>query len=68
MLEFEVNDMTCSHCSARITKALQTADAGASVEVDVPSRRVRVSGALDAQQAARAIAEAGYTPVPMPAR
>jgi copper chaperone len=63
MLEFEVKDMTCDHCAARITKALQAADAGVSVDIDVPAHRVRVVGALDADSARKAIVATGYTPV-----
>ena len=61
MLQFEIKDMTCSHCEARITKALQAASLAARVDVDLPNRRVRVAG-LEAQQALAAITAAGYTP------
>ena len=63
MLEFEVKDMTCDHCASRIRKALNSADAQAKIEIDVPAHRVRVAGALDARSAGQAIAAAGYTPV-----
>lgn len=63
MLEFEVKDMTCAHCVARITKALQAIDPAAEVDVDLSAHRVRLNGALDAASAERAISAAGYTPV-----
>jgi copper chaperone len=62
MLQFEIKDMTCGHCEARITKALQAANSAARVEVDLRHRRVSVTG-LEAQQAMAAISAAGYTPV-----
>ncbi|MGE5338231.1 MAG: DUF2933 domain-containing protein [Gemmatimonadota bacterium] len=63
MLEFEVKDMTCAHCVARITKALQAIDPAANVEIDLAAHRVRLAGAFDASSAERAISGAGYTPV-----
>jgi copper chaperone len=63
MLTFEVNDMTCGHCVATITRAVQAADPGARVEVDLASRRVRVEpAATDAGRLRTAISAAGYTP------
>lgn len=62
MLQFEIRDMTCGHCEARIRKALQAASSAAQVDVDLRHRRVSVTG-LDAQQALAAISAAGYTPV-----
>ncbi len=64
MLSFDVQDMTCGHCVATVTKAVQAADPGAQVAADLPSHRVTVTPAkADAQTIAAAIREAGYTPV-----
>lgn len=62
MLEFTVQDMTCGHCVATITKAVQQADGGARVDADVQSHLVRVAGAADPQAVEDAIRAAGYTP------
>lgn len=62
MLEFTVQDMTCGHCVATITKAVQQLDAGARVDADVQSHLVRVAGAADPQAVEDAIRAAGYTP------
>lgn len=62
MLEFKVEDMTCGHCVATITKAIQQAERQAVVEVDLPSHTVRVGGASDGKAVEEAIREAGYTP------
>ncbi|MDB5764938.1 MAG: heavy metal transporter [Herminiimonas sp.] len=64
MLEFKVEDMTCSHCVSTITKAVKGADPKASVEVDLKGHMVRIEGASDAHGIEQAIREAGYTPVP----
>lgn len=65
MIAFEVNDMTCGHCVRAITQAVQEADPGAQVQVDLAAHRVQVEPAqADAAALQSAIAEAGYTPVP----
>lgn len=62
MLTFHVPDMTCGHCASNITRALKSADADAKIEVSLPEHRVRVQTALGADDAAQAIADAGYHP------
>jgi len=66
MITFEVKDMSCGHCVGAITKALLAVDAGARVQIDLAAHRVQVEpAAADAAQLGEAIAEAGYTPVPV---
>ncbi|CAN7285642.1 heavy-metal-associated domain-containing protein [Polaromonas sp. LjRoot131] len=62
MLTFQVNDMTCGHCASTIAKAVAAVDKSARVEVDIPRKRVRVSGAASAADLTEAIQDAGYTP------
>ncbi|MFN6997096.1 MAG: heavy-metal-associated domain-containing protein [Aquincola tertiaricarbonis] len=64
MISFEVNDMSCGHCVRAITQAVQQADPGAQVQVDLDAHRVQVQPvAADASVLRAAIEEAGYTPV-----
>jgi copper chaperone len=66
MIAFEVNDMTCGHCVSTVTKAVQAADKGATVEIDLPRHMVRIEPRdADAQALLDAIKDAGYTPVPL---
>ena len=68
MITFEVNDMTCGHCVSTITKALNAEDKDAKVQVDLATRRVVIDPvSASAQELRDAIAEAGYTPVPVEA-
>jgi copper chaperone len=68
MIAFEVNDMTCGHCVSTITKALKSADKDAKVTIDLARHLVMVEPTeADAQELRDAIAEAGYTPVPVEA-
>ncbi len=60
--EFNVNDMTCGHCVARLTRALHSADPAAEVTIDLHAHAVRVDGPGTRDQYAEAIRGAGYTP------
>ena len=62
MIEFQVNDMTCGHCVGAINKAIADVDAAAKVEIDLPTHRVRITGAEEQAELEAAIREAGYTP------
>lgn len=65
MISFEVNDMSCGHCVRAITQAVQAADPGAQVQVDLATHRVQVQPvAADAAVLRAAIEEAGYTAAP----
>jgi copper chaperone len=61
-IEFQVPDMTCGHCVKTITGAVNQAAPGATVTVDLPSHRVTVTGAGQAEKIEAAIREAGYAP------
>jgi len=66
MIAFTVNDMTCGHCVATITRAVQDIDPAATVRTELSTHRVEIdSGLADAPRLADAIREAGYTPVPI---
>jgi len=68
MTTFDVQDMTCAHCVATISRAVQAADPSARVAVDLPAHRVSVEAAsVPDDVLRRAIEDAGYTPVPVPA-
>ncbi|WP_088140730.1 heavy-metal-associated domain-containing protein [Achromobacter xylosoxidans] len=62
-IEFQVADMTCGHCAKTITAAVNQAAPGASVTIDLPTHRVTVTGADDADKIEDAIRDAGYAPV-----
>lgn len=66
MITFEVNDMTCGHCVSTITKAVKGEDKDATLQFDLATHRVVIEPAnASAQELQHAIAEAGYTPVPV---
>jgi copper chaperone len=66
MQTFRVDDMTCGHCASAITKAVRAVDAGAKVEVDLQKHLVHIEPTeADGRELKDAIAEAGYSPVPV---
>jgi copper chaperone len=62
MIEFQVSDMTCSHCVRAVTNAVKDIEPAARVFIDLETKRVRVEQASDAKKLEGAIREAGYSP------
>ncbi len=62
MAEFAVKDMTCGHCVSTISKALTSALPGATINVNLDERKVRVEGVEDPDDIANIIRNVGYTP------
>jgi copper chaperone len=58
---FAVENMSCDHCAARVTKAVHALAPQSEVKVDLSTGAVTVTPAVaDPAGVARAIAEAGY--------
>jgi copper chaperone len=62
MIEFKLPDMSCGHCVGTVTKTVQQLDPQAQVEIDLPSRQVRIESTQDRAVLAAALDEAGYPP------
>ncbi|HQT76255.1 MAG: heavy metal transporter [Rhodospirillales bacterium 20-64-7] len=60
MLRLKVSGMTCGHCVATVTKAVEAVPAVDEVSVDLGRGEVRVKGAPDEAAVRRVIANAGY--------
>jgi Cu+-exporting ATPase len=60
MYELTVEDMTCKHCVGRVTKAVQEIDQAAKVDIDLPTKKVKIDSAADLDRIAQAIDAAGY--------
>lgn len=58
---YEVEGMTCHSCVAMVTEEVTEVPGVESVEVDLPTGRVTVSGDADDEAVRRAIVEAGYS-------
>jgi copper chaperone len=64
MHRFTLPDMSCGHCVAAITEALQALDAQARIAIDRTARTADVDSALPRETLAAALTEAGYPPAP----
>ena len=64
MITFNVLGMTCGGCARAVTSAVQRIDAEASVDVDLPAKKVAISSSADPSQLSEAIEEAGYEVCP----
>lgn len=60
MYELTVEGMSCGHCVGRVTKTVQELDAGAKVDIDLASKKVRIDSRAELERIAAAIDEAGY--------
>lgn len=56
----KVEGMTCGHCVAAVTRAVQSVDAAATVAVAPEPDRVGIRTHAAPADVARAVAEAGY--------
>lgn len=63
MTTFDVQDMTCGHCTNAITQAVLAVDPAAKVQIDLPAHRVQIESASAEADLSRAIEKAGYSPV-----
>ena len=60
MYQFHVPNMSCGHCAARITKAVQATDSAAAVKVDLSTRTVSVESPASEATLREVLNEAGY--------
>jgi copper chaperone CopZ len=64
-LTYRVDGMSCDHCKVAVTGEVSQVAGVQSVDVDLETKLVRVSGAgVDAAAVVAAIDEAGYDSVP----
>ena len=59
-IEFKVEGMSCQHCVAAVTRAIQEHDASAQVQVDLSAGKVAVQSGASVETLKAAIDEAGY--------
>jgi Cu+-exporting ATPase len=58
---FDVEKMSCQNCAKHVTKAVQTVEPGAQVQVELSSGKVTVTPSpADPAAITRAIQDAGY--------
>jgi copper chaperone CopZ len=63
---FQVEKMSCSKCAGRVTKAIQSVQSAAQVNIDLASGKVEVEPSpADPAAIAQLITEAGYPARPV---
>ncbi len=60
MYELQVEGMSCGHCIGVVTRAVKEVDAGATVEIDLATQKVKVASGAALEDIAAALEEAGY--------
>ncbi|PSJ59020.1 heavy metal transporter [Mesorhizobium soli] len=60
MITLKVPDMTCGHCAGVVTKAVQSVDAEAHVDIDLKAQTVTIETKADGGAVSRALETAGY--------
>ncbi|PPE73473.1 heavy metal transporter [Solimonas fluminis] len=60
MYQFHVPTMTCGHCVARVTRAVQSADPRARVQIDLAGKTLSVESTASDASLRQALSEAGY--------
>ena len=60
MQTFKVDGMTCGGCVGAVTRAVQTVDKDAKVEVDLASKTVKVDSHVSPLQIIDVITNAGF--------
>ena len=60
MYELQVEGMTCGGCVRSVTRSVQAVDAGAKVDVDLKSKKVRIDTGAGLNAVTSAISDAGY--------
>ena len=66
MIELNVPDMSCDHCVKSIRSAVAGVDKGATCDVDLGAKRVRVASELPPSDFVEALEEAGYKSILVP--
>jgi copper chaperone len=60
MFELQVNGMSCGGCANSVKRSVQAVDSSAKVDVDLPTKTVRVTTTASLEAVRTAVTEAGY--------
>jgi len=59
-MQLHIENMTCGGCARSVTATIKEVDADATVEIDLPAKRVRIESAQPAGRFTQALDEAGF--------
>lgn len=63
MIEFDIQDMTCTKCEKLIQDAVYTVDTSAEVDIDLENKRVVIISKAPSAYFENELRKQGYTPV-----
>lgn len=61
-MRLAIDNMTCGGCARSVTKAIQSVDAQAKVDIDLEARLVSVTSAADEAAIVAVLEDVGYPP------
>ncbi len=61
-MQFQIDNMTCGGCARSVTKAIQSADPEAKVDIDLGTKVVRVTSSSDEATIVAKLDDVGYPP------
>ncbi|WOD14202.1 heavy-metal-associated domain-containing protein [Paraburkholderia kirstenboschensis] len=61
-MEFEVKDMSCGGCANSITRAVNSVDPAARLDIDVTTKVVKIDSTLPLDRLVAVIEQAGFHP------
>lgn len=60
MLTLKIPDMTCGHCAGAVTRAVQSVDGAAKIDIDMKTQTVSIDTGAENAAIMRALEAAGY--------
>ena len=63
-MKFQIDNMACGGCARSVTKAIQSVDPQAKVDIDLASKAVTVTSSATKAAIAATLEDVGYPPRP----
>lgn len=63
-MKLHIDSMTCGGCARSVTAAIKDVDPAATVQIDVPAKRVQIQSSQPRERFITALEEAGFPPQP----
>lgn len=61
-MKLHIDTMTCGGCARSVTATIKDVDPAATVEIDVPAKRVQIQSSQPVERFITALEEAGFPP------
>lgn len=59
-MQFLIEELSCNHCAGVITKTVAGVDPAATLQIDIPSKTVKIQTTASTASMAGALEQAGY--------